>query len=56
VFQHSTDLVTWTDVSIGAGTSGVVTVNENGAAADGIIVTIPKGVNTKLFGRLKVVR
>lgn len=56
VFQHSPDLVTWTDVSIGSGTAGVVTVNENGAAADGIIVTIPKGVNTKLFGRLKVVR
>ncbi len=56
VFQHSSNLVNWTDVSIGAATAGVVTVNENGVAADGIIVTIPKGVNTKLFGRLKVVR
>jgi hypothetical protein len=56
VFQHSSNLSTWTDVTIGPSTAGVVTVNENGAAADGIIVTIPKGVNTKLFGRLKVVR
>jgi hypothetical protein len=56
VFQHSTNLTTWTDVSIGAATSGVVTVAENGTSADGITVTISKGSNTKLFGRLKVVR
>ena len=56
VFQHSTNLTIWTDVPIGTATSGAVTVVENGASADGITVTISKGSNTKLFGRLKVVR
>jgi hypothetical protein len=56
VFQHSPDLVTWTDVSISPTPAGSVTVTENGASPDGITVTIAKGTNTKLFGRLKVVK
>jgi hypothetical protein len=56
VFQHSPDLLVWTDVTIGAATAGSVNVSENGANPDTITVTIPKGVNTRLFGRLKVVK
>ncbi len=56
VFQHSTDLTTWTDVAIGAATSGSVNVVENGSAADNVTVTINKGSNTRFFGRLKVVK
>ena len=56
VFQHSTDLTTWTDVTIGAATSGAVTVVENGSAADNVTVTISKGSNSRIFGRLKAVK
>lgn len=56
VFQFSPDLVTWTDVAIGATSSGAVSVVENGSSPDAITVTVSKGSNTKLFGRLKVVR
>ena len=56
VFQSSPDLVTWTDVSVGTSSSGAVSVSENGGAPDSITVTVSKGSNTKLFGRLKVVR
>lgn len=56
VFQHSTDLTTWTDVAIGASTSGAVNVVENGSSADTVTVTISKGTNNRIFGRLKAVR
>jgi autotransporter-associated beta strand protein len=60
-FQSGTTLAagSWTPVAIGVDTaasgSGVV-VTENGAAADTIVVTIAKGANTKLFGRLQAVK
>ena len=56
VFQHSTDLTTWTDVAIGASTSGAVNVVENSSAADTVTVTISKGTNNSIFGRLKAVK
>lgn len=56
VFQSSPDLNTWTDLTVSATSSGAVSVAENGTAADAITITISKGTNTKLFGRLKVLR
>lgn len=55
-FQSSPDLVTWTPVTVGATSSGSVSVTENGVSPDSITVTVGKGSNTMLFGRLKVVR
>lgn len=55
-FQHGTNLSSWTDVAIGAAGAGVVGVVENDAAPDTVTVTIPKGVNTSLFGRLQAVK
>jgi hypothetical protein len=58
-FQYSSDLVTWTDVAVGAesGTVGAaeITVGENAASSDAILVSLPKTATTsgKLFGRLK---
>ena len=59
-FQYGSDLAGWTDVvvptasgSVGAAT---VVVTENGTVPDTISISIPKGSNTTLFGRLKVVQ
>jgi len=56
IFETSTDLKNWTDVTIPATTSGSVTVlpNTPSAGTDQITVTVGKGANTRLFGRLKV--
>lgn len=54
--QYSSDLQNWTDIAVGASSAGMVTVAENGAAADAISVSIPKDSNTKLFARLKAVK
>lgn len=53
-FQWSTDLQNWNDVALGAATAGIVSVVENESAADDITVTITKGTNTKVFGRVKI--
>ena len=56
-FQYGTDLSGWTDVLITAPTDAVVTL---GASTGGtpnlqtVTVTVPKDVNTVMFGRLKV--
>lgn len=60
-FQSSTTLAggSWAPLAIGAdtGSSGPgVVVAENGVAADTITVTISKGANTTLFGRLQAVK
>jgi autotransporter-associated beta strand protein/T5SS/PEP-CTERM-associated repeat protein len=55
-FQYGSSLTGWTPVAIGAISAGQVTVMENGALPDTVEVTIPKGSNTKLFGRLKAVK
>ncbi len=62
IFQYGTDLTGWTNVTIGAVSSGpdgngvTVAVVENGTSADAITVTVPKGTNVKLFGRLQAVK
>lgn len=65
VFEYSSDLVDWTTnapVSIPTtpGTVGVVTVGSSTGVApnqtQAVTVTIPKGSNAKLFGRLKAVK
>lgn len=58
-FEYGNNLTGWTPVVIGADTAASgpeVSITENAASADAIIVTIPKGVNTKLFGRIKSVK
>ncbi|MES2474324.1 MAG: autotransporter-associated beta strand repeat-containing protein [Verrucomicrobiota bacterium] len=57
-FQYGSALSGWTDVAIGAASAGQVAVTENAAAADSIVVTIPKtsAVGGKLFGRLRAVK
>ena len=51
--QTSPDLVTWTDfATIGAIDGSGYTVAENVAAADTIVVTIPKAAATKKFARV----
>ena len=57
-FQSGTTLAagSWTPVAIGAVDSPGVVVVENGSAADTVTVTIAKGTNTKLFGRLQAVK
>ena len=60
--QWSSDLVTWgapKEVTIGATDSGIVSIAENGGAADAVTVTIPRAgneANGKLFARLYVTR
>jgi fibronectin-binding autotransporter adhesin len=60
VFQYGTDLTGWTDVAIAAGTYGSVTVAVTAdfpaTGIDEVVVTVPKGVNDKLFGRLYVTK
>ncbi|MCF7673768.1 MAG: autotransporter-associated beta strand repeat-containing protein [Akkermansiaceae bacterium] len=59
LFQYGTDLAGWTDVVIGvdnAGSGPEVDIVENDAAPDDITVTIPKGANTELFGRLEALK
>lgn len=56
-FEYGSDLDGWTDVSIPTSGSGVSPVSiDESADPDVVTVTIPKGVNTKLFGRLKAVK
>ena len=56
--QSGPDLLTWTGgYTIGpdtASSSSGVVVTENGAAADTITVTIPRGTVKRLFARMKV--
>lgn len=54
-FQYGADLDGWTDVLIGATSSGVVTIVENGDAPDTVTITSPlsNAVGGKLFGRFK---
>ena len=55
VFQHSSDLVSWTDVSLMPPTDPKVTLGaEDGAGIQPVTVTIPKAANSAMFGRLKV--
>jgi alpha-tubulin suppressor-like RCC1 family protein len=54
VFQYSSDLLNWTDVGISPGTSAAVAIGVAGGGIQPVTVTIPKGANKKMFGRLQV--
>lgn len=65
VFEYSTDLVDWTTnspitIPTTPGTVGFATVGASTGTApnlfQAVTLTIPKGSNTKLFGRLKAVK
>jgi hypothetical protein len=65
VFEYSSDLVDWTTkapitIPTTSGTSGFVTVGTSTGTApnqvQSVTLTIPKGSDTKLFGRLKAVK
>lgn len=53
-FEFGTDLDGWTSVSIPGGAG--VTVTDQGSGIDKVVVSVAKGSNTSLFGRLKVVK
>lgn len=46
----------WTTLAIPGGTGVVVTPDTPTAGIDQVVVTVPKGSNTKLFGHLQVVK
>jgi len=63
IFEYSADLADWTTktpitIPAASGTSGMVTVGPTTGTAPNevqtVTITIPKGSETKLFGRLKV--
>lgn len=63
IFEYSTNLIDWTSnppvmIPTTPGTSGVVTVGTSTGTApnevQAVTITIPKGSNAKLFGRLKI--
>jgi hypothetical protein len=63
IFQYSDDLSTqsaWTDVAIEATSSGPdmngvqITIEENDAAPDFIRITLPAGLERRVFGRMRV--
>jgi hypothetical protein len=65
VFEYSVDLADWTTnspvaIPVASGTSGFATVGASTGTApnqvQAVTVTIPKGANTKLFGRLRAVK
>ncbi len=57
-FQYGSDLVGWTDVAIPATTAGSVTITPATptTGSDTVVVTVAKGSNSALFGRLKAVK
>lgn len=54
VFEYSTELSTWTSVNITGTPGGEVAFGTPSGGVQTVTVTIPKGTETKLFGRLKV--
>lgn len=54
-FQYGSNLSGWTDIAIPESSAGSVTVTP-GTPVDAISVSIPKGANTLMFGRLKAVK
>ena len=57
-FEYSTTLGagSWTQVAIPGGSGVVVTPNTPSAGIDKVEITVAKGANTKLFGRLQVLK
>jgi hypothetical protein len=57
VFEYNSDLgAVWTEIAIPATSSGSVTITPNSPVegVDQVQVSVPKGENIRLFGRLKV--
>jgi len=52
-FQYGDNLSGWTDVPVIDG--GIVSITSPEAGIEQVVITVAKGVNTKLFGRLQVV-
>jgi len=55
-FEYGDNLSGWTPVLIPGGAGVVVTPNTPSAGIDEVKITVAKGANTKLFGRLQVVK
>lgn len=53
-FEYGTDLDGWTSVAIPGGSG--VTVSDQGGGIDKVEISVAKGSNSSLFGRLKVVK
>ncbi len=54
IFQYGNSLSGWTDVPVIDG--GIVSITSPEAGIEQVVVTVAKGANTKLFGRLQVVK
>ena len=53
-FQYGSNLIGWTDVPVIDG--GMVSITSPEAGIEQVVITVPKATNTKLFGRLQVVK
>ena len=53
-FQYGNNLSGWTDVPVIDG--GIVSITSPEAGIEQVVITVAKGVETKLFGRLQVVK
>ena len=57
IFQYSTDLSHWTDVSVTGTTGPEVTLGSaDGAGVQSVTVAIPQGTSRTMFGRVKVMQ
>lgn len=56
VFEYGSDLAGWTPLNITAPTAPQVTLGTPAGGLQTVTVTIPKGSNASLFGRLKAVK
>jgi hypothetical protein len=55
-FEYGTTLSGWTPVAIPGGSGVTVTPDTPSAGIDKVEITVAKGANTKLFGRLQVIK
>ena len=53
-FEYSDNLTNWVPLAIPGGTGVVIT--DIGGGIDEVVITVPRGSNTKLFGRLVVTK
>lgn len=53
-FQYGNNLSGWTNVPVTHG--GIVSITSPEAGIEQVVITVPKGANTELFGRLQVVK
>lgn len=56
VFQYGSDLTGWTLVPIADGGQVSIRPDTPSAGVDEVVITLPKGSNTSLFGRLQVTK